>query len=55
MPQSGRFDNIGDQAGIKNNNDISLSSNDATYLVNIPKNIGPWNKNLSQNVTPDET
>ena len=43
MPISGRFDHIGDNEN--KNNDISISSNDATYLVNIPKNIGPWNKN----------
>jgi hypothetical protein len=41
MPVSGRFDNIGDNSKNRGNNDISLSSNDATYLVNIPKNIGP--------------
>ena len=42
MPQSGRFEHriAGDKAE-RENNDISLSSNDATYLVNIPKNIGP--------------
>lgn len=40
MPISGRFDHIREPLEGKNN-DISLSSNDATHLVNIPKNIGP--------------
>jgi hypothetical protein len=41
MPKSGRFDNPAGELDEDKNNDISLSSNDATHLVNIPKNINP--------------